>query len=179
MKLALVVGHEKERPGALGAAPLSQSEYDYNLEVAQFAYREARESGHDCHIFLRDGIGIEGAYRLVNEWSPDLAVELHFNACDRKASGTETLFANPAHREFAEIMQRELCSLFERKGKQDRGVKLLEAGDRGHRNMSLAVAPACLLEPFFGDNPFEAALGHKLRVAYAVAVVRVANRCRA
>jgi N-acetylmuramoyl-L-alanine amidase len=36
---------------------------------------------------------------------------------------------------------------------KDRGIKLIEEGDRGHRNLKSVTIPSCLIEPFFGSNP--------------------------
>jgi len=35
---------------------------------------------------------------------------------------------------------------------KDRGVKLMDEGDRGYRNLHSVKIPSCLIEPFFGSN---------------------------
>lgn len=176
MRLAIIIGHSKSAPGALAVAPINQHEYFYNTEVAQEMYRYARELGLDCCIFTRDDGGVKGAYARAREWAgsePAVAIELHFNAANGKASGTETLYdAEPAsNKEFAHEIQAAMCALFNRTGKQNRGAKLIERGDRGHANLAECTMIGCLVEPFFGDNKDDAELGERLKMQYARALV--------
>lgn len=153
-KLAIIVGHEKKKDGATALAPLSTSEWPFNKQVAEFMYQYARELQLDCQIFFRDGIGIEGAAKKVNDWKADVCIELHFNSASPSAYGTETLHdAEPAtNAEFAAIVQRHMCEVLKRTGKGNRGVKFLKSGDRGHYNLHLVKCTSCLVEPFFGSN---------------------------
>lgn len=153
-KLAIIVGHEKKKDGATAMAPLSTSEYPFNKQVAEFMYVYAREKEIDCKIVFRDGVGIEGAAKVVNDWKADCCIELHFNSASPSAYGTETLHDSdpPESKEFAEIVHRHICELLKRSGKGDRKVKPLKSGDRGHYNLHLVKVPSCLTEPFFGSN---------------------------
>ncbi|SRR6266540_2570028 len=175
MKLAIVVGHDINQPGAMSAAPLNKHEYDYNLEVAEFIYRIAMQNGITTKIFLRNKIGVTGVYKLVTEWSDDdtVCVELHFNSFDKKSQGTETLFdSDPTESvDLAREIHQQVCSVFSRKGKMDRGLKLSDEG-RGSHNLTSFTKPSCLIEPFFGDNPADADLGLKLKMQYAEAIVK-------
>lgn len=173
MKCAIVVGHEEKAKGASSVSPLSQMEYDFNLRIAQAIYRLLREEGKvSPRIFLRDGIGISGAYSQVNAWVSDdpksCAIELHFNSFNGKAEGSETLYdKDPAQsKEFAQIIQDALVLCYGRQGKLNRGIKLIEAGDRGHKNLALCHIPSCIVEPFFGDCPAEAKLAHEREAEY-------------
>jgi N-acetylmuramoyl-L-alanine amidase len=176
-KLCLIVGHSIDAKGAPAVGPINSTEYDYNCEVAAAAYRYAREMGLDARIFLRNGVGIEGCYLEVNSWAKDAdlvcAIELHLNAFNGKTRGTETLWdKEPADNvEFAREVQQAVCSVFKREGKANRGLKLLEPGDRGHRNMSACEITGVLCEPFFCDNPDDAKLGASNKFAYALALV--------
>lgn len=177
LKLAIVVGHEKEKPGAYAIEPISLHEYDYNTGVAQVMYRYAREFGIECKIFLRDKIGLEGCYDQVNEWakfSHALCIELHFNACDTKARGTEVLFGSDESIDFARLIQETVCILFKRTGKQNRGIKKRLEG-RGAKNLALCHVPCALVEPFFGDNKQDALLGQTLKFDYAQLLVECAR----
>ena len=154
-KFAIIVGHEKLKDGASAGAPLNTSEYPFNKQVAEFMYQYAREKGLDCKIFFRDKIGMSGAAKNVNDWKADCCIELHFNSTSSESvSGTETLYdIGPSdNAEFAEIVQRKMCELFKRKGKSNRGARLLEAGDRGHYNLLAVKVTSCLVEPFFASN---------------------------
>lgn len=159
MKLAVVVGHEKVKPGARIGAPLNTYEYAYNTQVASVLFMFARDKKLECQVFFRDKIGISGVAKKVNEWTKKDAVscvlELHCNSAENKsAAGTETLFSmhNPLSIELARIVQADMCSLFKRDGKQNRGIKSLNDGDRGAVNLNLYDAPSVICEPAFGSN---------------------------
>lgn len=91
-KLAIVVGHTKRSPGAEGVYPISTYEYFWNKELAKHIQAFANMNNIECGIFFRDGIGIEGTYKLVKDWQPNTCIELHFNAFNSKVKGTETLY---------------------------------------------------------------------------------------
>lgn len=179
--LALIVGHTRARPGAIGTAPLTQYEYTYNLEIAELAKTFALEHGLHCEIFTRDQLGVAGTYEQAAAWEPHAICELHFNAANRKARGTEVLYASQRdlpgiyEKALAQTMQNEICAVFQRQGKHDRGIKerVGGPGERGFTNLSQTFTIASvLLEPFFGDNPEDAQLAVSLKADYAAAIVR-------
>lgn len=176
MILAIIVGHDKLKQGARGVSPLGLSEYMYNEGVAQEMFRVARDNGLTAAVFHRDGLSIDGVARFVNKWAQGpkaCAIELHFNSFNAKARGTETLYdADPPEGKIlAEILQRNMCDVFARKGKDDRGIKGLAPEDRGHRSLSGIYVPACIVEPAFGDNPTDAKLLAENAKPYAACLV--------
>jgi N-acetylmuramoyl-L-alanine amidase len=175
-KLAIIVGHEKKKDGASALAPLSTTEYPFNKQVAEFMYVYARELQLDCKIVFRDGVGIDGAAKVVNEWKADCCIELHFNSASPSAYGTETLHdAEPStNAEFAAIVQRHMCETLKREGKGNRGVKFLKSGDRGHYNLHLVKCTSCLVEPFFGSNKKDCELMWKNVTGYSRCMVNAA-----
>jgi N-acetylmuramoyl-L-alanine amidase len=152
VKLGVIVGHEKNAGGAL--LKLSRmNEYSYNGEVARLMKLMASELNDiEVVIILRDGIGIDGAYKKANEALCDCVIELHFNAFDGKAIGTQTLSTSDARDvEFATLVQKAMCRVFERTS-ISRGVTKLARSARGGGNVHGFPAGAnCLVEPFFGD----------------------------
>ena len=55
---------------------------------------------------------------------------------------------------------------------EDRGVKVLQAGDRGFGNVSAAPSvPSVLVEPFFGSNQQECILAQERLGAYAESLI--------
>lgn len=177
-KMAIVVGHKASSPGASIAAPLNCSEYEYNKDLALYVYRDARNSSLDAQIFTRDGTSIKGVYKKVKEWFGEdegvCAVELHCNsAVSDEAYGTEILIdAVPSESQaLAECMETEIYPIFGRQDKGKRGVKLLHDGDRGHYALEQTDKPSVILEPAFGNNPKEAALLAKNKMAYSKAIV--------
>lgn len=178
--LAMVVGHERARPGAFGIYPISASEYEYNTDLAEMAAHFGKSRGHEVRIFFRDGIGIQGTYEQVNEWEPDAVVELHFNAFNTQVGGTETLYADADdqkgvfEKEFAEVTQRNICKVFARSAKEDRGTlnRALSRGERGYMNVSQVFGvPSILIEPFFGDNKNDAKMAVEQKQELAEALV--------
>lgn len=172
-KLAIIVGHEAAAKGAKSVGPLNTYEYDFNKSVAQLVYVFAREKSIDARIFYRDGLGIGGVGKAVTEWGAGIAIELHFNSADQSARGTETLYDSepPMNKEFATVIQRHICGVFKRTGKQDRGIKLLEAGDRGHYNLKVVKCVSVLVEPFFGSNKQDTELAWANSTGYAKCLV--------
>lgn len=179
MKLAIVVGHTKVSKGAFGIKPINAHEYDYNTEVAQVMYRWAKAFGLECRVFMRDGVGISGVYEQVNEWAfgdNSVCIELHFNAANGRAQGTETLFDNdPSDSiEFAREVQSAMCMVFNRSEKGNRGLKMVQTESRGATNLIKCKITSCLTEPFFGDNPEDAKLGQEFKLEYAKILVETA-----
>jgi N-acetylmuramoyl-L-alanine amidase len=157
----------------------AMNEYRFHSEViAPLIFQYGNDTELQTKIFTRDKIGVAGAYKNINDWGKDKNVavcELHFNAFNAQASGTETLFdMKPASSEvLARIIQNKLCQAFRRPA-QSRGVKLTNEG-RGAYNLQLCKLPGVLTEAFFGDNKVDAALGYNLRHEYAKAIVNGAK----
>jgi len=160
LRLAVVVGHTRLAPGATGLPPIGQSEYHWNLDLAEMVVQKCALRGVACKVFLRDGVGIEGAYTAVNAWDPSAVVELHFNAFNKRVRGCEVLHGDrvAASLEYARATQNALLGLL---GNPDRGLELRRPGERGGLNVGLANCASILIEPFFGDQADDAALGHR------------------
>lgn len=169
---AVVVGHEAKAPGADFA--LGGSEYQYNSDIAKRmeAYAARKYPNLKLHTIYRDGIGISGAYRKAAALKPDACLELHFNAFNGTAQGSETLCSiDSEDQKFAGIIQAKVCEVFSRAGRS-RGVKVLSRSGRGGQSVySLPGSANCLVEPFFGDNKQEALLADERREVYAHALV--------
>lgn len=178
-KLGVVVGHEKKAPGAKMAAPYNLHEYPFNTEIARLMHEYAlkRYGGMvKVDIFFRDGVGIWGAYQNAIKGLCDCVIELHFNAFNGKAFGTETMCSPDSNDvQFAHIVQKAMVQLYKREGKGDRGVLTISKSARGGGNVhSFPGGVNCLVEPFFGDNPTEAKMGMELKKEYAACLVDAA-----
>ena len=173
-KLALVVGHTNRSQGAVGVNPLDKSEYLWNDELAGIVRQIAIGRGVNCKIFYRDGIGISGAYAQVKSWGANTCVELHFNAAETDAYGTETLHGVlDSSNELAATIQHDMLSSLSREINHNRGIKLRVDGERGGRSLSqLTDIPSVIVEPFFGHVKPEATLGVERRLQYAEGLVR-------
>lgn len=178
MKIGIIVGHEKERPGA-SSPYLKNYEYPWNCELAEII--SSRTFKHQSKIFFRDKIGVLGAYSESDNYGSDITIELHFNSShSQNASGTGTLYLQNSKngKRFGRIIQNNMTSVlslpewpsgtggvvtpFQASGIQRRGEYSLKAGR----------APAIIIEPFFGSNPKDSNIAHQKRsdLAEAIAV---------
>lgn len=183
MKLALVVGHTAQRPGAV-RQDTGEAEFFWNKDLAEIAVAEARKSGArvKVRIFYRPPHlghkgGLRSAYAEADEWGADAVCELHFNSHHNPtATGTEVLTSGTvASLRFAECLQDEMLDAL---GLRDRGEKIVRRGDRGGFNLICGKAPATLIEPFFGSSPIGLAATDERheKVALARAILRAADR---
>lgn len=174
VKLGIIVGHESRAQGAQMASPFKIYEYSFNKDIANRAqaYARAKHPNVIVEVILRDGIGISGAYLKARKALCDAVVELHFNAANTRAHGSETLCtADTNDVDFAHVMHDMVCQVFER-GNASRGVKCISRSDRGNINVhSFPGGANCLLEPFFGDNETEAKAAMEKKDHYAQGII--------
>ena len=57
--LALVVGHTRNRPGALGVYPIAGHEYNYNSHLADMVRVFGEGRGHQIEVFFRDELELK------------------------------------------------------------------------------------------------------------------------
>lgn len=172
--LAIVVGHTQSAQGAYGGSPINQHEYPWNKHLAAQIKATCTTIGVTSKIFYRDNIGIEGAYQQVATWGAKCVMELHFNAYNSSAKGTETLYDNNRNAGSRAWAQRLQNTMLEVLGTNDRGLKECDPGDRGYGSVSAVNIPSALIEPFFGDNPSDAAKGHNNKEDLAEALAKAA-----
>lgn len=171
LKFGVIVGHEKKAQGAVfGKSKIS--EYQFNKQIAAMIVAACELRAVKCVVQLRDGVGITGAYKEILKQKPDAIIELHFNAFNGKATGTQTLCTtNLNDIAFANHIHAEVCACFGRKG-LSRGVTGISRDSRGGGNVYAAGdTPNCLIEPFFGDNSSEENLAMINKEKYALSIV--------
>lgn len=148
-KLAVVVGHTQESPGAFGQAPVNQNEYFWNGDLADRMKRHAEGvPGLAVEVFFRDQGGISGAYRRAGEWGADACIELHFNSFEGNAKGTETIYVTDRSKALAQALQDAMVGAL---SLRDRGIKPPQDG-RGRQSLTQLDVPSVIVEPFFGSN---------------------------
>ena len=157
LKIALIVGHSADSPGAQGVPPIGKHEYYFNKDFAQALSTKLMEA-FEVVIFLRDGKTIATTYQGVAKWAPAASLELHFNASENPIPrGTSTLCSVP-NKDFAIAIQNAMLKALMRVGREDRGIEVIHHGDtetRGWENVQILdpeMIPNCLIEPFFGSN---------------------------
>ena len=182
MKLGIIVGHTQSNQGA-HSATLGQSEYPWNYDLAEQIERE--NTNLEVRTFLRNGVGIAGAYRASDSWGSRITVELHFNSSDNhRATGTGVLYypGSENGRRLARLLFEEMdqvLGLGAWPGGSDGTVTPYQASGqarRGQTSLSAGRAPATLIEPFFGSNPTDSRRAEQNKPALARAIVKAAER---
>lgn len=150
MKVAISIGHNPQRQGATIFGQIS--EYGETAAVVGQCIKHFTRAGHECHIV---GTGpLEYKVEEANRLNADIAVEVHLNAANGRASGCETLYC-PGSEEgklLAESIQRYLADAV---GNRDRGAK--EGWYRMNRDngpdyfLEQTNCPAVIVEPYFID----------------------------
>jgi N-acetylmuramoyl-L-alanine amidase len=156
--ITLVVGHTSNASGAQAIAPLSMSEHEYNTDLATLIADKIAKD-FNVYVAFRDKMGIDRVYAELEKMNPDANIELHFNSSqDPKAFGTEVLCSYNS-KGLAHVVQTKLCEHLSRDDRGNRGVKILQSGERGYASVSRLQCPNVLIEPFFGSNRQDAELG--------------------
>ena len=181
-KVALIVGHNARSKGAYCKAPVKEFEYDFNNRVVDLMIENAPEGLRLMRYnrvyqgsYVRE---IDAVYRRVNDWDPDLAVELHFNG----GGGNYICMLAARSSHAAQNMASEFADTFEEHlGFPNKGVFARFRSERGGRSLYAARAKMTLTEPFFGDRDGHASkigkLGHKgVAMIYLEAIARVLNK---
>ncbi len=151
MKIAIVVGHNASRQGAVSVD--GTSEFAFNSELAE-CIRDHDPAG--VRVFFRKRKGgysaeIDRVYAEVDAWGADVSVELHFNGSSSpNAHGCLTLSSGTSGSLSLAHEVHTLCqAVMERK---DRGIEIRTRHQRGGRSLWQGRAPAIMAEPFFGSN---------------------------
>jgi N-acetylmuramoyl-L-alanine amidase len=157
--IALCLGHARPvDEGNVGAGGVSEE--DYNLPLIEAL----------CGVLAKRGIrsvvigeypppGYEDAMMwLASKLKRDgvtAAIEFHFNAANKRASGHEVLHWENSVR--GVTLAKNLCDSLTHAFPEhpNRGLKPKSHKDRGALFLSLTHCPACIVEPFFGDTPRE------------------------
>jgi hypothetical protein len=159
-RLAVVVGHNASAKGASATSPIGRSEFEFNNVVADRMLLEAahynlttRKFNRTRHSSYADEI--RSVYDEVADWKADCVLELHFNALDARATGTEMLFLDGAKggRSLAANLVSEVGELLRLKVRHGDGLVPLSRGMRGYSSVAALSVPTVLCEPFFGSNP--------------------------
>lgn len=177
--VAICVGHS--RSGDRGAVSFDgYSEHAFNTDVAKLVQRAlpAQYKGVIFNKYAGNGYAaamtdVAAQCRAVKA---AIAVELHFNSAGPVANGNEWLYwhSSANGRELAAAFETEFTKEFPNSRK--RGIKPINAADRGALFLKLTPCPALICEPFFGSNKAESAQyganKQALANAYAAAIDR-------
>jgi hypothetical protein len=165
-KLAIIVGHTKNSPGATSYNNVK--EYFFNKAVSFFMISFLKKyEDLKYEIFFRDKIGIQGVARQISEQLPecDISLELHFNSFKESVRGCEILVHEEDNNSEETIKIADLITdkLSEEYGipqrhqrKKYNGVLLVSSKDPGASNLKYTinrgVKHCMLIEPCFANH---------------------------
>lgn len=158
--IAVKVGHTKTAKGAYSPI-IGESEYDYNLDVANFLASLSNDQVKiDVYTFDEKISSYTKRQKAVsdvlNKKNYDLVIELHYNAAESNtARGAYSLYyyKSVKGKEAALIIGNSIFDEF--RIERDGDVGLNSDKQNGYQAVVTPKAVAILIEPFFGSNPVE------------------------
>jgi N-acetylmuramoyl-L-alanine amidase len=151
--IAIVIGHHPDAPGAsLELGPRSIHEYDLWAPFARELALTLKATGVDAAVVHRPHEDPDQALaRRVNETQAAAAIELHFNAYDGPAHGTEMLHwpTSTGGEQLATLLQTHVTDALETEPRR-------VVGTREFPFLRLTEMPAVICEPAFGTAPQDA-----------------------
>lgn len=154
MNIFVCVGHANYGNGVISSADGTKSggvnEYKYNKELAPYVVKWLKAAGHEATLCIAP----EGQLKSLNDevnyfigeehkQDYDLAVQLHLNAFNMSAHGTEAYAYNEAGLKVADAICKKLGTVWTNRGPQ------IKTGLYWTRKTK---AMAVLIESFFCDN---------------------------
>lgn len=176
MKLALVIGHGPSADKGAWNLFRHVNELDWNRGLAGLIARHLEQSPVECVVVHREIEKVPPVAR-VNALRPGIAVELHCNAYDGEANGTEMLYwpSSLVGKRLAEYLQGAALHALRLK---DRGVKPRGYG-RGEKFLRDTHCPAVIWEPFFIDNDKDFLIAQSRKEALAAGFAQAVLAFRA
>ena len=164
MNIFVCVGHANYGGGVISSADGTKSggvnEYNYNKALAPYVVKWLEAAGHKATLCIAPegklhSLNDEINYfiGLENKGNYDLAVQLHLNAFNTKACGTEAYAYNSEGLKVAEAICKKLGTVWKNRGAQ------IKTGLYWTRKTK---AKAVLIESFFCDNSSDYAKAKKL-----------------
>lgn len=150
MKICITVGHSILKDGSCTSAGGYVQEYTYCKELAPLVAAKLRKEGHIVDIIVCPERQFKEAYEeknyklnRINGKKYDLLIELHLNAYNSSAKGTEVLYYSEKGKAYAQRVNDKLDDIFvDRDIKKRTDLYILKSTD----------CPAILIEVFFCDN---------------------------
>ena len=169
MNIFLSLGHSILKNGSITSANGVVNEYQYNKELIAYVKDYLVRAGHQVTLcmcpekqFTSSSQEKDYKISLENKGKYDLAVELHLNAFNGSAKGTEVYYYSAGTgKTCAERVVAKLATVFSNRGaKQKQDLYFLK----------LTKAPAILIESFFCDNAGDCEKGKdKKKIAKLIA----------
>lgn len=158
-RIALCLGHARAGDEGAGSAD-GMSEKLWNKAIITSIAAHLRHAGIVViPVYSYEGNGYGAAMKWLAQWlleqGATAAIEFHFNAANTRAVGHEFLYWNKSVR--GVTLAKDMALAFDEEFTEsiDRGLKSITSADRGAAFLALTHCPACIAEPFFGDNSQE------------------------
>ena len=175
--VAIVVGHGPVRDRGALSADKKVSELEWNRDLARRIYQAVNNR---CRVgVVHRTVESDPPVHAVNLLKATCAIELHLNAYNGQASGTEMIYwlSSSKGQILAQTLQEAATTMLHL---PNRGIKGPQAGGRGSKFLSKTNCPAVIVESFFIDNPEDLRRGElvkeALAIAYADALVKFATQ---
>lgn len=167
-KIFLSVGHSLFKNGSYTSANGIVNEYKYCKELAGYVKEYLELAGHTVTLcicpekqFTKSSEEKTYKLDLENKGSYDLAAELHLNAYNGSACGTEVYYKTTKGKPYAEKVVAKLATVFKNRGAKKKDNLYFLNGTK---------APAILIESFFCDNASDCEKGNdKKKIAKLIA----------
>lgn len=172
MKICVTVGHSRLKNGNYTSADGRRYggviEYKYCRDFAKlYLVPQLKEKGHDVTLIICPEKQFtssiqEKDYKLgrINKEKYDLLMELHLNAAQPEAHGTEVLYVSQKGKEYAEKICKALGEVYKNRGAKKRTDLYI---------LNSTKPTAILLELFFCTNREDYLKGHGKRNATRLA----------
>lgn len=155
MKLYLIAGHHNKDNGATA---LGNKEKDLTIEFRDLILDYIKESSPNLEVILdNDNDTLSQVINKVNATihKDDILLDIHFNAFNGKASGTECFIPKISSNIEKEIAD-EICKFYTRYMQiPNRGVKTPDESARGSLGILKGTGNRILVETCFMDNPID------------------------
>lgn len=168
--VAISIGHGPKIDRGAVSEDGKTTELDWNTGLATLIKQEiVTSSSMQVSIVHRT---IEGVMPVkeTNATNADFAIELHLNAFNTQASGTEMLYHPQSEKglRLANLLQATAVRTL---GLPDRGAKIPPR--KGLAWLAGTKMPAVIVESFFIDNPRDLAIGNLKKIQLAKAYANV------
>jgi N-acetylmuramoyl-L-alanine amidase len=169
--VAISAGHSEDNPGAFNHI-LGLEEHNEANKIV-FLFRDI--VCEEWEVIIPSG-SLEEKAEFINEYSPDIAIDLHFNSFkDPKVGGTEVLYEK-SDKSGKLLAQHIQDSLLYHLGLRDRKIKACVYRDgkvvEKWKFLSLIYRPSVIVEPLFLSNAKEAELllnlNFRIKIAFAL-----------
>ncbi len=158
MKIAIVIGHDKNSQGAYGNIGISEWKFNKEL-IGEMQRDKMLPKQHEYIIFFRDP-NINGytnkmkdLHKRIDAWGAEVSIEFHFNGSSNPSvNGHEVLYCSKNGKKVAKKLNEQYNKYLSNK---DRGIKKVTKNDRGGGFCCRGKSYAIIAEPFFGSNQYE------------------------